>query len=222
MKNPWLQIPASDYEDHMSLPEVAQAQALNKLMASALIEYTPASIAVIGCTTGNGFEHIDTTHTRRVIGVDINPAYLAKLEKKFAGRIPSLELVEADVAAPDFQISPVSMVFAGLVFEYVDVADALHNIYRSMLSGAILLAVLQLPSSESSPVTTSRYKSLERLAPIMNLVSPLKFSDMCSSVGLQQIKTDTIPLKKGKAFLVGYFRKNAEQDAAADADKPRR
>ena len=212
MKNPWLQIPASDYEDHMSLPEVAQAQALNKLMASALIEYTPASIAVIGCTTGNGFEHIDTTHTRRVVGVDINPAYLAMLEKKFAGRIPSLELVEADVAAPDFQISPVSMVFAGLVFEYVDVADALHNLYRSMLCGAILLAVLQLPSSESSPVTATRYKSLERLAPIMNLVSPSKFSDTCSSVGLQQIKTDTIPLKKGKAFFVGFFRKNCEQE----------
>jgi hypothetical protein len=108
------------------------------------------------------------------------------------------------------------------MFEYVDVADALNNIYRSMLSGAILVAVLQLPSSESLPVTATRYKSLERLAPIMSLVSPSKFSDTCSRVGLQQIRTDTIPLKKGKAFFVGFFRKSAEQDAAADADKPRR
>lgn len=91
-----------------------------------------------------------------------------------------------------------------------------------MLSGAILLAVLQLPSSESSPVTATRYKSLERLAPIMNLVSPSKFSDMCSRLGLQQIKTDTIPLKKGKAFFIGFYGKNAGQDAAADADKLRR
>ena len=105
MLNPWLQIPASDYEDHMSLPEVAQAQALNKLMASALKEYTPASIAVIGCTTGNGFEHIDAAHTRRVVGVDINPVYLGMLEKRFAGRIFDLELVEADVAAPVFRLS---------------------------------------------------------------------------------------------------------------------
>ena len=214
MTNPWLQIPASDYEDHMSLPEVAQAQALNRLMGSALKEYTPESIAVIGCTTGNGFEHIDAALTRRVVGVDINPAYLAILEKRFAGRIPGLELAEADVAAPDFQIDPVSMVFAGLVFEYVDAADALNNIYRSMLSEAILLAVLQLPSSASSPVTATRYKSLERLAPIMNLVSPSKFSEACSEIGLQLISSDTIPLKKGKAFFVGIYRKSVEPGAA--------
>jgi hypothetical protein len=57
VKNPWLQIPACDYEAHMALPEVAQAQALSKLMASVMKEYTPQSLAVIGCTTGNGFEH---------------------------------------------------------------------------------------------------------------------------------------------------------------------
>src|SRR4030042_5806407 len=58
MKNPWLQIPACDYEAHMALPEVAQTQAISKLMASALKEYAPASLAVMGCTTGNGFDHI--------------------------------------------------------------------------------------------------------------------------------------------------------------------
>jgi SAM-dependent methyltransferase len=210
MLNPWLQIPASDYEDHMSLPEVAQAQALNRLMASALTEYTPTSIAVIGCTTGNGFEHIDTTRTCRVVGVDINPTYLAMLETRYAGKIPNLELIKADIAAPDFQIDPVSMVFAGLVFEYVEVANALYGIYRSMARGAILVAVLQLPSPESAPVTATRYKSLELLSPIMNLVSPSGFSNMCCRVGLQKIKTDTIPLKKGKAFFVGYYRKNVD------------
>jgi len=49
MKNPWFQIPASEYEAHMALPEVAQAQALSQLLSSALKEYTPASLAVIVC-----------------------------------------------------------------------------------------------------------------------------------------------------------------------------
>jgi ubiquinone/menaquinone biosynthesis C-methylase UbiE len=109
MKNPWLQIPASDYEAHMALPEVAQAQALSKLMASALVQYTPASLAVIGCTTGNGFEHINTAYTHRVVGIDINPAYLEILETRFGERIPGLELVEADVTARGFRIDPVSL-----------------------------------------------------------------------------------------------------------------
>ena len=212
MKNPWLKIPASDYEQHMSLPEVAQAQALNMLMASALTMYNPTSIAVIGCTTGNGFEHIDTTHTHRVVGVDINPEYLALLKTRFAESIANLELIKADVADPAFHIEPVSMVFAGLVFEYVDVADALKSICQSMRPGAILVAVLQLPSSESSPVTHTRFSSLKRLAPIMNLVSPASFSDVCNHIGLRHVKAETIPLKKGKAFFVGHYRKGTEQE----------
>jgi len=220
MKNPWLRIPATDYEAHMALPEVAQAQALSKLMASALKEYTPASLAVIGCTTGNGFEHVD--HTHRVVGVDINAAYLAVLKTRFACRIPRLELIEADITAPDFGFDPVAMVFAALVFEYVDVARALRSIARCLSPGAILVAVLQLPSPESAPVTATRYKSLELLAPIMNLVIPSEFSHMCNSLGLQKIKTDSIPLKKGKAFFVGFYRRRAEPGTPADADKPRR
>ncbi len=139
MKNPWLKIPASDYEAHMSLPEVAQAQALSKLMALALAEYTPASLAVVGCATGSGFEHIDTTKTRRVVGVDINPAYLNILRSRFAGRIPNLELIEADITAPDFLVAPVSMVFAGLVFEYVDVVAAFSNRSKRLMRKKILL-----------------------------------------------------------------------------------
>ena len=219
MKNPWLQIPASDYEAHMALPEVAQAQALSSLMESALTQYTPASLAVFGCTTGNGFEHIDVTYTRRVVGADINPAYLAVLEARFAGRIPCLELIADDIAAPEFRIDPVMMVFAGLVFEYVDVARAVHSISRCLAPGAILVAVLQLPSVESGPVTPTRYKSLELLAPIMKLVAPAELSAVCGDVGLRPIKTDTIPLKKGKAFFVGFYRKHTDAGAPADLEQ---
>lgn len=222
MINPWLRIPASDYEAHMALPEVAQAQALSNLMASALTEYTPVSLAVIGCTTGNGFEHINAARTRRVVGIDINPDYLKILETRFGGWIPRLELIKADITDPGFWIDPVSMVFAGLVFEYVDVLCALRSIVRCLDAGGIFLAVLQEPSTESAPVTATRYKSLELLSPIMNLVSPMEFSNMCRSVGLQEIRTDTIPLKKGKAFFVGLYRKDTEPGAPADADKPRR
>ena len=222
MKNPWLQIPASDYEAHMALPEVAQAQALSKLMAMALKEYTPTSLAVIGCSTGNGFEHIDSAHTRRVVGIDINADYLKILKTRFDDKIPSLELLEADITAEDFRINPVSMVFAGLIFEYVDVLAALRTIARCLVPGGILLSVLQLPSTESAPVTATYYKSLELLKPIMNLAAPNEFSNMCGGVGLKTIKTNTIPLKKGKAFFVGFYRKNAEPGAPADAGKPRR
>jgi hypothetical protein len=147
------------------------------------------------------------------VGIDINSDYLKILKSKFGHKIPGLELIEADVTAEGFRIDPVSMVFTGLLFEYVDVSIALPNIARCLVPGGILSAVLQLPSTESAPVTATNYKSLELLSPIMNLVAPTEFSTRCGSVGLKKIKTDTIPLKKGKAFFVGFYRKNAEQDA---------
>lgn len=205
--NPWLKIPAEDYENHTSLPDVAQAHALNVLMASTLKAYRPDSVAVMGCTTGNGFEHIDPSHTRRAIGVDINRGYLTSLKKRFAKRLPCLELVEGDVASADFQVGPVSLVYAGLIFEYVEGTDAINSLYRSMVPGGILLSVLQLPSPSASPVTDTQFKSLAILAPIMKLVSPSEFSRICYSAGLQLINSDTIPLKKGKAFFVGIYQK---------------
>jgi ubiquinone/menaquinone biosynthesis C-methylase UbiE len=214
MTNPWLHIPATDYEAHMALAEVAQTQALNALFASALAEYSPSSIAVLGCTTGNGFEHIDTSQIKRVVGVDINAEYLAVLKSLFWDKIPCLKVVEADFTTSDFRIEPVSMVFAALVFEYVNVRDAVLSIERCMIPGGMLVAVLQLPSTKSAPVTATPYTSLEFLTPFMKLVSPDEFSSNCSSVDLLELKTDTVLLKMGKAFFAGYYRKDAESVAA--------
>ncbi len=207
MENPWLDIPASEYEAHMSLPEVAQAQALSSLMAAALKQYEPDSVAVIGCSTGNGFEHIDIRRTRRVVGLDINPLYLEYLRARYEERIPGLELIDADVAAPGFRMAPVSMAFAGLIFEYVNVKQALSNIERSLNPGGLLLAVLQERSAEETPVTATKYESLARLAPIMRLVPTGEFSRACENLGLRAIKTDQMPLKRGKAFFIGLYQK---------------
>lgn len=194
----------------MALPEVSQAQALGKLLASALAEYAPESLAVFGCTTGNGFQHIDTAQTKRVVGVDINPEYLAILKNRFGIKIPCLQTIEADFTSSSFRIEPVSMVFAGLLFEYVSIRAALDSIERCMLPGAMLIAVLQLPSAESAPITATQYKSLELLTPLMRLVSPEEFMYACINIGLHEVKKEAVPLKMGKAFHVGYYRKEAE------------
>ena len=87
MPNPWLTISAEDYEAHMASPEVGQLQVLNQLFKVVLEEHRPESMAVLGCSTGNGFEHIDPSTTRRVVGIDINPSYLAVARKRFLGSL---------------------------------------------------------------------------------------------------------------------------------------
>lgn len=205
MKNPWLQVPAGDYEAHMSSPEVAQSQALEAIFKSAVNEFDCSTIAIFGCATGNGFQHIGTSHTDRVTGIDINPDYLDITRHRYGEEIPCLELIEADFSAPGFSVDPVSLVISGLIFEYVNVRETLKNIKNSMLPGAVMVSVLQLPSAESAPVTTTRYKSLECLSPFLKLVEPEEFRRLCSEVGLSEFRRDTVPLKMGKAFYTGYY-----------------
>jgi hypothetical protein len=56
--NPWLQIPASDYEGHMGLPEVNQSAFLANVFRTSLADYDSRSVLYIGCATGNGLAHI--------------------------------------------------------------------------------------------------------------------------------------------------------------------
>ena len=69
--NPWLTIPLADYEAHMALPQVGQAQLLADLFAAELHARSPSSVAVLGCAGGNGFERAPST--LRVVGVDVAP-----------------------------------------------------------------------------------------------------------------------------------------------------
>ena len=90
MKNPWLDIPLSDYEGHMALPEVAQAQLLADVFAAQLEINKPRSLAMLGCAGGNGFERIDPEVTRRVVGVDLNGRYLHEVCARFGTKFERL------------------------------------------------------------------------------------------------------------------------------------
>lgn len=120
-QNPWLQIPAEDYEGHMSASNVDQLQMLNKIFADVLNDFDPKTTAVLGCTTGNGFEHLINKNIERIIGVDINHEYLAICKNRFEKSLPQLELICADLNETDFPDSSFDLIHAALVFEYVEV-----------------------------------------------------------------------------------------------------
>jgi len=193
----------------MSSPAVAQLQALNELFASVLASVRPKSVAVFGCAAGNGFEHIDPSVTERVVGVDINPTYLQALQERFSRSPLDLDLVEADFASPTFSMPPVQMVFAALVFEYVPTGQAVRAVSRSLAPDGMLVAALQLPSSASPPVTKTEFRSLETLAPFMELVPPDRLTRVCAATGLNLVRERTIPLKQGKVLFAGHYRRGA-------------
>ena len=174
MKNPWLDIPLADYEAHMLLPNVGQAQLLSDIFASALEELAPKSVAVLGCAGGNGFDRISAQKIERIVGVDINPEYINQLRARFASRLPGLELIVADIEQDSLAISPVDLLFAALVFEYIDVEIVIPKIHSMLRPGGAVITVLQLPSATLPDITPTEYTKLNAVSSVMKLVVPDK------------------------------------------------
>ncbi|MEW6197722.1 MAG: class I SAM-dependent methyltransferase [Planctomycetota bacterium] len=206
MDNPWLHIPLTDYEGHMTLPQVAQAQLLSDLFADVLDRYAPASVAVLGCSGGNGFERIQPAVTRRVVGVDLNPEYVEHARRRHAGRFDTLELFVGDVQMERFAFAPVELVFAALLLEYVDTVAVLARVRDMLLPGGTLVTVVQLPCATMPEVTPSPYARLGTLASVMQLVPPDELSHRAAAAGYTETAARTAATAAGKQFRVQCFR----------------
>ena len=207
MINPWLQIPASDYEGHMSSPKVAQQSFLAQTFKELLERHDSSTIALLGCATGNGLEFVDKDATRRVTVVDINPEYLKILRQRYEGILPGLEVVESDLETCTIEKQAYSLVFAGLIFEYLDPKKVLPKISEGLCPGGVTVAVLQLPAVHLNKITETPYASIKKLESIMKLISPQDFKLMASEGGLKEIEGKRVTLKSGKPFYVGTYSK---------------
>lgn len=205
MHSPWLDIPLSDYEGHMALPHVAQSALLADLFGHALEQHRPCSAALLGCAGGNGLERVDPAVTPRVVAVDINPAYVEEARRRHARRLPGLELLCGDIASPAVAFEPVELAFAGLLFEYVDLAPALRRIAAQLTPAGRLVAVLQMPSRTIAEVTPSPYASLGALSACMRLVPPDDLRAAAVPCGLEAASRKEIQIAGGKTFCTQTF-----------------
>lgn len=206
MRNPWLKVPLDDYEAHMALPSVGQASLLVRLLGHALDRYAPRSLAILGCSGGNGFEEASGGGIERIVGVDINPEYVALARARFGHRIAGLELITGDVESGRVSFPPVEMVFAGLLLEYVNVATVLDRIRSILEPGGVLVTVVQLPSAETAAVTPSPYTSLKALEAIMRLVPPAALRGLAEERGYRRIEETTYEATGGKRLHMQTFR----------------
>ena len=206
MRSAWLDIPLADYEGHMAVPGIGQADMLATQFAELLGQWTPASAAVIGCAGGNGFDRLRVDVTRRVVGIDINPQYIQELAYRYAARIPGLELYVRDIQEPVERIAPVDFVYAALVFEYVAPRPVLQNLKSICRPGGVLATVLQLPAGHAAPISESPYTSLKRLAAAIQLVSPAALAADATEVGFALLSTRRVRLSSGKEFAVQLFQ----------------
>lgn len=212
MESPWLAIPLAEYEEHMCHPGIYQAGFLATVLSDQLAVFGPESLAVVGCAGGNGFDRIDPRVTKRVVGIDINPDYLRTARNRYAGRFECLDLYAADIEGTTTSFGSVEFVYAALIFEYVDISQALSNLNSLCDPGGHLVTVLQLPSASAEPVSPSPFASLRALSPIMRLIEPAALASVAVEAGFAPVSSSRSRVPSGKEFAIDVFCKAATGD----------
>jgi len=204
--NPWLTIPAEDYERHTADPRVRQTEFLNGVFKDLLRSHPAERLLVVGCSTGNGFEHIDFHAVERVVAVDINTEYLAILRGRFEDHLDKIETICADICDCDLPDAGFDLVHCALIFEYVNADSTVGRLSRWLAPGGIMSVVLQLEDSAHAAVTDTAYQSLKHLDGFMELVEPERFDAIAAANGFEIIERRTRRLDSGKEFYVALFK----------------
>ena len=198
MKNPWLEIPHTDYENHMT--DVGQAQCLSAIMKNCLEKFQPNSFALLGCATGNGLEHINSDITSKVYAIDINPIYLEKTRERFQQKIDNLEIIQSDIQTDELNLKNIDLFFVGLVLEYVDPKLALKKIIKSLGEEGVLVIVIQ-KNEKTSFVSKTEYTSLEKLSNISNEVAEENIEGYLYGDNMISLDREEIQLTENKSFI---------------------
>ena len=119
MKNPWEEIPLTDYENHMKLGSVMQLQAMNEMMKGQFDAYPVTSVMIFGIAGGNGLEHIQKGKFKKVYGIDVNASYLKEVVQRYPELDGLLECLRIDLIDESDQLPKAEMVIANLLIEYI-------------------------------------------------------------------------------------------------------
>jgi SAM-dependent methyltransferase len=188
----------------MALPGIEQAQMLSDIFACVLAKVSPRSVAVIGCAGGNGFDRIPPDISR-VVGVDLNPRFVAETESRFKDRIENLELIVGDIRSHEVSFAPVDLIFLGLVLEYVDVESVMARMPSMLTARGRIVTVLQLPTVGCQQVSPSPFESVHPVGEVMHLVPPARLRDALEAHGCIQLESRHVVSPGGKQFQVQAF-----------------
>jgi len=194
MSNPWLDIPEADYVGHMSSsPAVGQRPVLGRLLGEALETVQPDVVLVLGCSTGNGLEHVNPAVTSRVVVVDVNPKYLLHLRERFPNPAFKLDVRPRDVTDIELEREAYDLVHAGPIFEYIAWPVLLPRVAMALRPGG----------------DTDNLHQLATLASLFRFVEPTALVDAARGEGLNVNARRTEALPAGKSFEVLRFMKHA-------------
>ncbi len=207
MKNPWLKIPFNDYENHMT--SIGQLQVLNDIFKGALKKFEPELLTILGCTTGNGLEHVNPEITKTVHAVDINKSYLDITIKRFKKKIPGLQTYLVDLEKDMLNIPTADLVFVGLILEYVPPDILVPKIEKLSHAQSTVIVVIQKSMPNNPFVSKTNYNSIKELSKISREVAFELLNPCFTKNGFALVKNTSKLLKNGKEFIILNYKKEA-------------
>lgn len=204
--NPWNLVPLGTYEAHMSLPEVAQIQALNRMMKSQFSACPEAaSAAVLGVAGGNGLEHAQ--HLKLVYGIDINQEYLDVCGQRYGPMLGQrLRLLRLDVNELEAKLPEVDLILADLFIEYVGIETFCEKAVQA--GPRWISCVIQASDQHSEFVSESPYQNeFQAVSTLHQDVDEAALTEALSKRGYHTALRDAVKLPNGKMLLrVDYTR----------------
>lgn len=191
---------------------VVQSQLLNDLTHKYLRKHQPEQVLFLGISGGNGLEHIDTQKVKRVCAIDINESYLEETKQRFRGRIQQLELVNADIGLSNESFIKADLIWAALIFEYVDMEKAFSFINNNSAESTKLIATIQSNNGVES-VSSTGIISVYAVEEIFRVVDKDHLQNTASAFGFELIGSEENVLPNGKSFLTYEFGKGIKSSA---------
>lgn len=207
MNNIWEKVPLEDYEKHMSHETVGQQQLLNELTRKYLQRLTPKTIMFLGVAGGNGLEHIDTTLTDKVYGIDINREYLLETKRRFKNCIADLELIHLDIATNFTEIARVDFIWAALILEYMEMADCFKFIINNIQDNGYVVITIQVNNGVSS-ISSTGVETIKLLGQIFKPVDSMNLLVFADRFGFSLIESEDNFLPNGKILKTFCFQKS--------------
>lgn len=205
MKNPWEEISLSDYEDHMKLDSIMQLQALNEMMKGQFNACPVSSIMILGIAGGNGLEHIAKDRFDKVYGVDVNPAYIEEVIRRYPNLNGVLECLCVDLIKEADKLPKSDMVIANLLIEYIGYEcfqKAIRHICPKYVSCIIQINI------EDGWVSDSPYLHVfDRLEQVHHQMDEQSLEKTMLEIDYHSVKTLEHMLPNGKKLVQMDFKR---------------
>ena len=153
INNAWNFIKPDDYDAHMSHPNVAQTQMLNRIIKEQF-DLLPqerrsvSCVAILGITNGNGLEHVIPCEISKVIGIDINKNFLDECRVRYDYIGSRLNLFRLDLTTDTDEtveaISECDLIIANLLIKHIHLDNFIRIIAGLPGKNQIISCVIQI------------------------------------------------------------------------------